>query len=218
MGKKRSNLGWVELSIKKLIKANWNYKKEDPEKTNKLKENIKRNGQVENLLVRELDTGYYEIVNGNHRLDVLKDLNFKKVFCYNFGIITEQSAIRIAIETNETKFGSDELKLAERINELITEFGQEDLVATMPYSETELNNFKELLNFDWEQYNNETSLDDPDYKETYVKITVDISEHTYKLWKEINDKMEKILGYKNEGKVFEFMCAEMNNVPLESIK
>ncbi|GAB1371190.1 hypothetical protein MASR1M45_12520 [Candidatus Kapaibacterium sp.] len=52
-----------------LIKASWNYKEEDEFTTNKLVNNMKKNGQIENIHVRKLQTGYYEVVNGNHRLD-----------------------------------------------------------------------------------------------------------------------------------------------------
>ena len=210
--------GFTDIEISKLVKADWNYKEENKTLTEKLKENIKRNGQIENIIIRELDTGFYEVVNGNHRLSVLKDLKQKKVHCYNLGKISDVKAQKVAIETNETKFNTDNLKLAELLNEIGKEFDVEDLEKTMPYSKQELENFEQLLDFDWEQYNNEKSLEDEDYAEKYVKIKLDVSEHTYKLWLDINKKMEKILGYKNEGKIFEFMCAEMNNVPLESIK
>jgi hypothetical protein len=218
MAQKGYKLGFIEIPTEQLVKADWNYKTEDKKKQEKLKENIKRNGQIENIIVRLLDTGFYEVVNGNHRLDVLKDLKQKKVYCYNFGKISDVKAQKVAIETNETKFDTDNLKLAELLSEIGKEFDVDELVKTMPYSKQELENFEQLLEFDWEQYNNEKSLDDEDYVEKYVKIQLDVSEHTYKLWLDINKKMEKILGYKNEGKVFEFMCAEMNNVPLESIK
>ena len=218
MGKKGYRTGFIDIPTKRLVKANWNYKTEDKGKQEKLKENIKRNRQIENIIVRLLDTGFYEVVNGNHRLGVLKDLETDKVYCYNLGKISDVKAQKIAIETNETRFETDHLKLAELLTEIAKEYDLEDIEKTMPFSKQELQDFEQLLNFDWDQYNNKVPLDDEDYKETYVKINVDVSEHTYKLWKDINKKMEKILGYKNEAKVFEFMCAELNNLPLESIK
>jgi hypothetical protein len=52
-----------------LIKADWNYKEEDEFISDKLVNNMKRNGQIENIHVRKLNTGFYEVINGNHRLD-----------------------------------------------------------------------------------------------------------------------------------------------------
>ena len=209
--------GWNDIKISKLIKAVWNYKEENKTLTEKLTENIKRNGQIESIMIRELDTGFYEVVNGNHRLDVMSHLKIKKAHCYNFGKISEAQARRIAIETNETNFKSDPLKLAGLVKELTTEFNIEELTKTMPYDEAQLNEMIEINDFDWNELSSK-SLDDENYKEKYVKINLEASEYTYKLWLDINKKMEKILGYKNEAKVFEFMCAEMNNLPLESIK
>src|SRR3972149_2059713 len=65
------------MPIEILVKADWNYKADDEEKSNKLTNNIKRIGQVENIQVRELDTGYYEVINGNHRLDCLQKIDKK---------------------------------------------------------------------------------------------------------------------------------------------
>lgn len=143
---------FIEIPITELVKADWNYKKDDEDKREKLKNNIKRNGQIENIIVRRLDSGFYEVVNGNHRFDALKDLNVETAICYDLGKISQQQAIRIAIETNETKFESDHLLLAERIQEIIEEFSIDDLIDTMPYSEQELNNYSELLDFDWSQF------------------------------------------------------------------
>ena len=137
------------LPFDKLVKAAWNYKEDNDELKEKLKANLKLNGQVENLLVRELDTGFYEVVNGNHRYDALAELECTEVMCYNLGAITETQAKRIAIETNETRFKSDNIKLAGLIKEIGVEINYKDLALTMPYTEEELRNFDELLNFDW---------------------------------------------------------------------
>lgn len=56
----------IEIPVNKLKKADWNYKKDDEILLNKLINNIKKNGQIENLIVRELPDGYFEVINGNH--------------------------------------------------------------------------------------------------------------------------------------------------------
>ena len=87
-----------------LIKADWNYKEEDEYTSMKLRNNIQRNGQTENTHVRLLKTGYYEVVNGNHRLDEFNKLGKKYVYAYDHGEISLLEAQRIAIETNETHY------------------------------------------------------------------------------------------------------------------
>tara|TARA_Y100000401_G_scaffold23676_1_gene16189 strand:+ start:1849 stop:2505 length:657 start_codon:yes stop_codon:yes gene_type:complete len=218
MEKKRNKLGYLELPTDKLIKANWNYKTENAEKQEKLKQNIKKNGQIENIIVRELETGFFEVVNGNHRLTVLNDLNIKKVFCYNLGKINKTNAIRIAIETNETKFESDNIELAQRVKELTEEFKIEELVKTLPYTEVEIDNFSKLTDFDWEQYESEDLSDtfsDTEYNKT---INVKVTGETYKRWLELRDRLNGIIGYDNESKVIEFAIIEALNIPLKSLE
>lgn len=218
MEKKGNKLGYIDISIDKLIKADWNYKTEDTAKQEKLKENIKRNGQIENIIIRELDTGFFEVVNGNHRLSVLKDLNVKMVHSYNLGKITQAQAIRTAIETNETKFDTDSILLAERIKELTESFDLDELVKTLPYSETEIDNFSKLTDFDWEQYNDENSSDTFDDTEFNKTINVKVTEETYKRWLELKDRLNGIIGYDNESKVMEFAIIEAINIPLKSLQ
>lgn len=131
------NKGFCEIPIDKLVKAGWNYKENNKELAEKLANNIKRNGQIENIIVRELDTGFYEVVNGNHRLDVLKELGFETIYSFNLGSISESQAKRIAVETNETKFSSNTESLSALVKELSIEFDDIDL--TMPFSEEEMN-------------------------------------------------------------------------------
>ncbi len=140
----------VKIAIEKLEKAEWNYKKNDQALMEKLVANIKRNGQIENLIVRELPKGKYEIVNGNHRYDALVELKTKKAWCYNLGKIKLAMAKRIAIETNETRFDSDMGKLDDLMKELEKSFNLGDLKMTMPFNEKEFGKMFENddINFD----------------------------------------------------------------------
>lgn len=137
---------WVLIQVDKLVKANWNYKVDDVKKSQKLKENIKRNGQVENVIVRELPDGNFEVVNGNHRLDVFLDIGTEKVICYNMGNVSVAVAQRLAAETNETRFDRDSLKFAELIKGPADEFTLDDLDTTMPFSHSELERMCERAN------------------------------------------------------------------------
>ena len=218
MGKKGYKLGFIEIPTDKLVKADWNYKTEDPNKQEKLKENIKRNGQIENIIIRELETGFYEVVNGNHRLSVLKALNIEKAYSYNLGKISQAQAIRIAIETNETKFDTDSIALAERVKELTEEFDLKDLINTLPYSEIEIDNFSKLTDFDWEQYETEDLSDTFSDTEFNKTINVKVTNETYKRWLELKDRLNGIIGYDNESKVLEFAIIEAINIPLKSLE
>ena len=145
--------GWLEIPINKLAKAPWNYKNDDEEKARALAANIKLNGQIENIIVRLLETGFYEVVNGNHRYDTFITLGTKTVVCFNLGKISQAQAMRVAIETNETRFDRDNVKLASIIRELNVDISLEELETTMPFSTEELDAMVKLGDFDFSNFN-----------------------------------------------------------------
>jgi len=148
MGLKR----FKEIPLKQLDKAPWNYKTDNDELKEKLKENLRRNGQVENIVVREMKGGRYEIVNGNHRFDALEELSFEKVICYNLGEVSDKAARRLAIELNETRFETDRIKLAVTIKDIADEFDLSDISLTTPYELEELEAMVDLLDFDFDKF------------------------------------------------------------------
>lgn len=207
--------GWNNIEIKKLVKADWNYKEENQILTEKLLTNFKRNGQIESIIVRELDTGFFEVVNGNHRLDVMKMLEYKTAHCYNFGKITQLQASRVAIETNETKFATDPLKLSNLIQEITKEYTLEDIEKTMPYDIKDLENMVDITKLDWNDFTSTPpdTLDDVEFNKT---INLKVTEETYKRWIELKDRLKELSGYATDSKVFEFAVIEALNIPLES--
>lgn len=169
--------GWQFLPIDKMLKAGWNYKTDDAEKQLKLTENIRRNGQLETIIVRDFPGGFYEVVNGNHRLDSFKECKIKIVLTRYLGKVSQEEAVRKAIETNEFRFDTDTVKLAQRIKEISNEFSITDLAITMPYTETEIENYKNLTSFNWDQYkDNGSSGSSNDTNDDFKTITLKLPE------------------------------------------
>lgn len=144
-------MGWRTLEVHVLDKAPWNYKRDDPDMQAALEANMRRNGQLINLIVRP-SSGCcrWEVINGNHRLDALEALGVKEALCFDTGPISNAAAKRLAVETNETNFPTDYLSLSEAVEAMLREFDLGDLAETMPYTDTELAHFREMVGFDWE--------------------------------------------------------------------
>lgn len=146
----KAKTGWQQLSVSALRLADWNYKKDEPDKLAKLVENLRQNGQVENIIVRELEGGAFEVVNGNHRLHAFLTLGWDKVQVYNLGAVSDAHARKIAIETNETKFAVDHVQLAGIIAQLADEgFTVEQLEQTFPWQGEEMQSMIDALSYDW---------------------------------------------------------------------
>lgn len=164
-GEQKLFVNYKLIPFELLVKADWNYKIDNDKLKEKLIQNLKRNGQVVNTLVRELDTGYYEVIDGNHRYDAFADMKVDFVLCFDFGHISNAQAKRIAIEINETKFEADTIKLAETIKDITAEFSLEEIVVSMPFTMPELENFGELLEFNWDEMtNNPTNVEGEEEK------------------------------------------------------
>jgi ParB family transcriptional regulator, chromosome partitioning protein len=161
--------GFMQIATSKLIKAGWNYKIDNSKMLEKLTQNIKKNGQIENIIVREIEDGNYEVVNGNHRLEALVNLGIDKVYCFNLGDISIEQAKRIAIETNETRFDADQFSLSEILKELVDTYNIEEIEITMPFTTGEIEDLLKITEFSLPEEDN--PLDgEPKEKEPKVNV------------------------------------------------
>lgn len=190
-------VNYIELSIELLNEAKWNYKTDNEQLLQKLTSNLKRNGQIENIIVREIGEDQYEVVNGNHRLKAMKILGLTTVVCYNLGAISEKAAKRVAVETNETRFDTDNTQLSLVIKDILTEYDIQDLEATMPYEHFEIQNLAKLVDFDWQQYDtqSEENIDEAENTEVIIKIHREVFEslQAYKNANSIKTDSEAVL-------------------------
>lgn len=138
-------MSFKKLAINQLVKAEWNYKEEDYLLSQKLFNNIKKNGFLINLIVRDLGDKY-EVVNGNHRLDVLNSLGVSQIVCYDLGKISELEAKKIAVETNETSFKANKQKVKNIIKEINESFELDVLKETLPFADFELDSILNEVN------------------------------------------------------------------------
>lgn len=172
------------VPIEQLVHAEWNYKQNSDEMTAKLVANMTRNGQVENLLVRKLKDGKYEVVNGNHRMDALKQIGCTKAVCYDLGTISDEEAYRISIETNETKFAVDQVQLAKLIGDITKAIPVEDLVATFPYNADEIENYLKMNTFNWEDFNKPSDVSETDVEQQGKVISFQCEPKVVEAWEE----------------------------------
>jgi len=142
--------GYITLPVTSLVRAPWNYKRSDVRVTDALMKNMARHrqmahadGVLQNVIVRAVGNKF-EVVNGNHRLEVLRRLGIASVLVFNLGVVSKEEAQRTAIETNETAFLDNRDMLASIVNGLRTTFGRGDIEATIPFSPYEYKMFDNM--------------------------------------------------------------------------
>lgn len=196
-------LNYKIIPVALLVRAPWNYKEEHEQKSKALSANMERNGQIENLHVREIDGGLYEVVNGNHRLDDMAAKGKEFAFCYDHGQISEAEAKRIAVETNETRFPTDYGLLSGIIQELSAEYDMEELSLSLPYSDAELAAYLgEEEGQEFEGGSQEIGFDDLDKK---MKIVL---EYEYEEYEAVRAALAKI-AQTPEAAVMELLSIEI---------
>ena len=219
MATKRNNMGMknqlAEINIDDLIKAEWNYKSDGTEEQiEKLCNSIKKDASVGVLAVRELD-GKFEVIDGNHRLEAVKRLEWEKVPCENFGQISKAQAITIARRRNSQWFSDDAVKYAEIFkNVVLEEYSIDELTQFMPETKQELENISKLTDFDWSDYDKEGTYETNQNK----TINLTVNEDTFKLWEQWKEKCSRLLEYDNDNLYFEQAILEALTIPEDQIK
>lgn len=210
----------IEIPIAHLAKAPWNYKDNDDFQSAQLQANLKRNGQLMNLIVRALPNGIFEVIDGNHRLDALQALQWEKAICYNLGPITENQAKRISIEINETRFTTNIVKISELIDSLKMDFSVEDLLTTLPFKTEELEAFAEMTKFDWDSSPSGLPDTSGGLANERVNMTFSLTKDQAKV---VNEALIRIVvqmnivGENRMSRALELVCADSLAAPLESV-
>lgn len=171
---KKLETGFQKIALVDMLMCPWNYKKfNDQSLQQKLVANIKRNGQIENLITYENDKGEVVLANGNHRYLAMQELGFESADCYHLGKITDAQAKRIALETNETKFATDKNKLAVILDEVLTSEEFKDFAETNPFDDKEMERLAALLADD------ELEDDEPKEKPQKSKTAISAGGESY---------------------------------------
>lgn len=125
----------------------YNPKDKDTEQYKKVVESIRINGLKLPIVVRQVGgIDGYVIIDGEQRFTACSELGYEKVIIYNEGEITEQRAKELTL-WYQVQVEVNEAKLAQLVTTMI------DLPDLhIPYSDEEIQNFKKLVNFNWDDY------------------------------------------------------------------
>jgi len=182
----------IKVKVEQLQKAPWNYKTDGrPELIEKLIKSATYQKSIGIIAVREISKNKYEIIDGNHRLDALKQLGVEEVTVENFGKISKAEAVVISKQRNTIWFEDDTIKFAEVFkDEVLKEFTIDDLEQMLPLSKVDLEGYAKLLDFDWSIYDKNLEEEQVDQDEEKI-LRIVLNKEEQKIWAEWITKMEK---------------------------
>ncbi len=127
----------VELPLGQLRDAPWNPNTMTSEIYAKLRESVTKYGVVANLVVRPLGK-VYEVISGNQRLQVYRELAMESTPCVLVEL--DDAHARLLAQVLNRTHGDDDLGLkAELLQDILSSLNQEEVIALLPETPESLN-------------------------------------------------------------------------------
>ncbi len=121
----------TKLDLNQLRAAPWNSNEVDDKTMARLRESIRLYGLVENLVVRPMGIDAYEVIGGNHRLMVLKEVGVTPVPCFVLDL--DDAHARLLAQALNHVHGEDNLGLrAELLKKVLETVTEEQVIAIIP--------------------------------------------------------------------------------------
>lgn len=111
----------------------------------KLKKHIKETGNYEALIVRAhpAKKGFYQIINGHHRAEALKQIGERTANCSIWEV--DDDGVRILLSTLNRLGGKDDLSLKiELIKKLSAKYSAKELAAKLPDSKQVIEKLRDI--------------------------------------------------------------------------
>jgi ParB family chromosome partitioning protein len=133
----------VDIPLDKLRPVPWNPNSMTPDMLARLKASLERYGVVENLVVRPLSSGEYEVLSGNQRLKVLHELGYSSAPCVVVDLDNAQARL-LAQALNRIQGEDDPGMKAELVRQVLESIDSEDVLSLLPETQDSLEELASL--------------------------------------------------------------------------
>ena len=127
----------IDLQLDQLQPAIWNANVMDGVALGRLQESLTSYGMVQNLVVRPLSEDIYEVLSGNQRLKVIRELGYAEVPCVVVDV--DDAHARLLAQALNRVQGTDDWGVkAELIREVLKNLPESDVLRLLPESTSSL--------------------------------------------------------------------------------
>jgi len=121
----------IELDLDLLQAATWNSNETDETMLQHLRTSIRKYGLLGNLVVRLIGTNCYEVLSGNQRLRILKEIGISPVPCVM--VEMDDAHARLLAQALNHVHGQDNIGLqAAAIRKMLESIPQEEVLSVLP--------------------------------------------------------------------------------------
>lgn len=147
----------ISVPAIKLLPNPWNPNEQTDFIFEKERNSIRTHGFIDPILVRELDDGQFEIIDGEHRWKAAQLEGMTEIPCNNLGQVADSAAKQLTIIMNETRGEARRDKLSELLKDLASEVGMASLYESLPYQMTEIDALVNSQPIDWDQIGDDSN-------------------------------------------------------------
>ena len=149
IGMKKHRFERVKISEIENIDGDW--KETDVVTHTKLKHSILEYGILSPVVLANLDGKLYT-VDGVRRIMVAYANGLDEVPAHIIDVSSENELLFVRITLTNKWFDYDVVKFIFAMHKVMETFSIENIEGVLPYTQVELENFKELFDFDWNQF------------------------------------------------------------------
>jgi len=121
----------TSLPIENLNEAPWNANEMDETMCNYLKESINKYGLVQPLVVRPISESEYEVLSGNQRLKIIKELGYVQVPCVTVNL-NDHDAMLLAQALNAIHGSDDLYRKGNMLRNILSAVPQDRVLSLLP--------------------------------------------------------------------------------------
>jgi ParB-like chromosome segregation protein Spo0J len=142
---------YEQIDTKTIKLPKWSLKNINEYEYKKLKKSVKKHGQTKNIIVRLLDDGTYEVIDGKVVFKILKQLKVDFIYCYVFKNITTTEAQRIYLE-QDYYFETNFVEVGAALAKITKDHSAVDVEKTLIFNYAEIEELLKLQNFNFAKY------------------------------------------------------------------